>query len=96
MIGNSAPAESLVIRVHDGHDAGCECSIDELSYVVECAESAGVPVAIWSSIPCTGGSQWQQVNVAKHGVTDKLREHWRQFHNSKSSTALSEGAARQH
>ena len=32
-----------------------------------------------SAIPCTGGSQWQVVDIAKNGITTKLEEHWTLF-----------------
>eukprot|EP00971_Amphidinium_carterae_P071698 1418130-Amphidinium_carterae.2 len=33
-------------------------------------------VFAWCSIPCTGGSSWQRLNVARHpGVADKVTAH---------------------
>ena len=43
------------------------------------AHRLGVPVALWAEIPCTGGSQMQNANVARFGVTAKLRGHWNEF-----------------
>ena len=53
--------------------------IEAILALVAEAERLGVPVALWGSIPCTGGSQWQHVNIAKFGFTEKLQSHWRAF-----------------
>ena len=47
--------------------------------LVEQASRVGTPVALWSSTPCTGGSQMQNLNIAQRGVTDGLRAHWKEF-----------------
>jgi len=33
-------------------------------------------VLLWASMPCTGGSPWQRLNVKRPGVAEKLEKHW--------------------
>ena len=49
-----------------------------LGIVAACRQHR-VPVVLWCAIPCTGGSQWQQVNIARWGLTAKLQAHWAAF-----------------
>ena len=69
----------MVIRVTKEVDATDAAQIANLLELVDNATQLGLPVAVSGSIPCTGGSQLQQVNIARFGVTEKLREHWRVF-----------------
>ena len=33
-------------------------------------------IIIWASMPCTGGSPWQNINRHLPGGMDRLRKHW--------------------
>ena len=47
---------------------------------IKAARKFKVPTALRSSIPCTGGSQVQNLNSARFGFTAKLRGHWKEYH----------------
>ena len=80
MLGAKAPASALVVRVTENIDAASTPVRDKLLTLIEQARKLGTPVAIWSSTPCTGGSQVQNLNVSRFGVTDKLRAHQSLIH----------------
>ena len=35
------------------------------------------PALLWGSLPCTGGSLWQNINSRKPGGMVRLRRHWK-------------------
>ena len=77
ILGKTAPSSALVFRITEQFDAvSNEAALIKLA---DDAAALNVPTALWSSIPCTGGTQWQIVNVAKFGVTEKLKNHWKLF-----------------
>ena len=78
-LGLSAPAGALVCRCTKASDCCSEPCCEQLETLVKLAQACAVPICCWCSIPCTGGSTWQIVNVARLGVTDKLRGHWALF-----------------
>ena len=80
MLGIEAPSRAAVVRLTEDDDARDPDNAKAILSLVAEAKELGVPVALWASIPCTGGSQLQNINVARFGVTDKLRGHWKQFH----------------
>ena len=77
--GTRAPASALVVRVTKDMDATSTPVQTALLNLIEQAHKLGTPVAIWASTPCTGGSQMQNLNVSRFGVTEKLRAHWKEF-----------------
>ena len=80
-IGATAPPGTTVIRCTGKADDNVleEHIIQKLLDIVRASREANIPVVLWGAIPCTGGSQWQSVNKAKHGVTEKLKNHWALF-----------------
>ena len=50
-----------------------------LRYALEAVWVAGSEVLLWGSIPCTGGTPWQHVNVTKEGGQERLEEHRRKW-----------------
>ena len=53
-----------VIRVTEAMDATKQSTLD---YLCEVVHTETVPVFVFSSMPCTGGSPWQNINVRKPG-----------------------------
>ena len=78
-IGAACPTDAIVIRCTEEDDVVKATTLAQLQAAVQCSQQLGVPVVLWGSIPCTGGSQWQVVNRARFGVTAKLQRHWAQF-----------------
>ena len=78
-IGTYAPAGAVVVRCTKDDNAKNKDSVRELLAGVAHCRELGVPVVLWASMPCTGGSSWQTVNIARFGVTPKLRGHWEEF-----------------
>ena len=79
-LGRQAPQNATVLRVTEETDCTKSENVNLILAKVAEAAELGVPIALWSSIPCTGGSQMQNVNIARFGVTPKLQGHWKQFH----------------
>ena len=79
-IGAAAPAYALVVQVSEDLDAGSTSVRDALLKIIQQARDLAIPIAIWSSTPCTGGSAIQNLNISRFGVTEKLRGHWTEFH----------------
>ena len=79
VLGQTAPCNALVVRCTESADyTRPELAQPVLALIAE-AVRLHVPVALWASIPCTGGSQLQNANIARYGVTEKLKSHWKTF-----------------
>ena len=80
-IGAACPPGAIVIRCtgENGSDVLNPAVRNMLRTAVQVCGQCGVPVCLWGSTPCTGGSQWQIVNRVKYGVTAKLQQHWKLF-----------------
>jgi hypothetical protein len=61
-----------VIRVTEAMDATKQSTLD---YLCEVVHTETVPVFVFSSMPCTGGSPWQNINVRKPGGIRRMVEH---------------------
>mgnify|MGYP003325390115 CR=1 FL=1 len=79
VLGTAAPHNAAVARLTEEFDATQPKNVQQVLELIQEAQCLGVPIALWASIPCTGGSQLQNINIARFGVTDKLRSHWKQF-----------------
>ena len=77
VLGSRAPAECEVIRLTADDDlttpGGHQKALDAVSV-------PGIPVLLYGSIPCTGGSTYQYINWCKGPATrTKIRKHWAVF-----------------
>ena len=60
-------------------DMRSSAMVDGLLQSIAAAKEIGLPIVLWASMPCTGGSQMQNLNIARFGVTEKLLGHWKDF-----------------
>ena len=79
VLAAEAPCDAAVLRLTEELDVTQQAHVDKVLGVIQLAQSLNVPVALWAAMPCTGGSTLQNINIARHGVTDKLRSHWKLF-----------------
>ena len=78
MLGRKAPSDCEVIRITEEQDL----TKREEMWKVYVTIRQGVPgkVLLWSSIPCTGGSQWNVLNLARWpSLFPKMQRHWEKF-----------------
>ena len=78
-LGAAAPPGAHVVRITESDDLCAKATIEAVLGLIDGATKLGIPVAVWAAIPCTGGSQLQRINIARYGVTAKLKHHWAQF-----------------
>ena len=52
----------LVVRITEDDDLTSSSGVDKALSIIE--QYAGLPILIWVSVPCTGGSQWQRLNMS--------------------------------
>ena len=66
----------LVIRLTKSHDMTSQEGMD---YAMQCINnmSEGVYFFMWTSMPCTGGSPWQRMNMKHASAREKVAEHLR-------------------
>ena len=71
-------------------------SVDKVRHVLK--ESREGSVLLWSSIPCTGGSQWNVWNLARYpNLLPHMQRHWSLFTKLWASfVSLAEVALRGH
>ena len=85
LMGKSSPASKscYVLRVTEQHDQtteeGLQWLLNEIGKIPK-----GIPILLWGSIPCTGGSPWARYNLRKYPDTFParlryLRTQWRQM-----------------
>ena len=66
-----------VVRVIINADATTdECTAGIIKLI---QDNKNIPVMLFSAIPCTGGSQWQNINRRKPGGEERLAYHRRIF-----------------
>jgi hypothetical protein len=67
----------MMHRLTIKHDMTTRAGYD---HAVNLVRQAGCPILLWVSIPCTGGSPWQKVNLKTvPNMKAKLEEHRRVF-----------------
>ena len=64
----------LVVRITVDDDLTSKSGIDKAISII--AQYSGLPILLWVSIPCTGGSPWQRINRKRGGK-----------HNSRDETS---------
>ena len=78
MIGKRCPTGSKVVRLTIDDDVTTTNGMDKARDAVR---KGGKSTLLWAAIPCTGGSPWQHVNLAKCGpkTRAKIFNHRRTF-----------------
>jgi hypothetical protein len=76
-IGRAAPPNCEVIRLTIDDDL---TSTEGLNKAIAAVSDPYAQVLLFGSLPCTGGSQWQNLNWGRGPATqDKIRGHWEIF-----------------
>ena len=79
VIGKVAADDCRVMRLTGQMDMTKATSVDRVKQVIR--EAPQGSVFLWSSIPCTGGSQWNVQNLRKDpSLLPKMQGHWSLFH----------------
>jgi hypothetical protein len=64
-----------VVRLTEAHDMTTETGYQFACDAVDEAVEKGVDIELWSSIPCTGGSPWQNINKRHANARKLIRSH---------------------
>ena len=67
-----------VVRLIEREDMTTEYSLRFAQAVVNTVDNDNM-VLIWSALPCTGGSPWQNINKFRPGGKERIEEHWKCF-----------------
>lgn len=77
-IGQHAGRDCQVHRYTVRQDLRISKNLKDLKNVVSnCSHPNNL--MLWAAIPCTGGSQWAQLNIKKRVGLERLVKHWRDF-----------------
>ena len=69
---------SRLFRFTEREDMTTWSGIDFAKSIVRGAPM-NMPIMIWTALPCTGGSPWQNINRHMPGGMERLRAHWKLF-----------------
>ena len=69
----------LVVRLTKTHDMTSQSGLD---FALKCLTDVDPSVYcfMWASMPCTGGSRWQQLNAKRPGGQAKIDDHLQLHH----------------
>ena len=70
----------LVVRITEEDDFNSEYGIQKILHVLQFF--AGLPILLWLSFPCTGGSQYnisENWNSGRASTRTKIAEHWEHY-----------------
>jgi len=75
-LGTKSPwsKDCLVVRVTEQMDATKQSTIDSILHFISVETK---PIVLFGSMPCTGGSPWQNINVKRPGGPRRMLEHRR-------------------
>ena len=66
-----------VHRIRIKHDVTTKSGQEHVMSLIE--QNKGKNLLLFASMPCTGGSPWQNLNIKIKGVAAKVRAHWKVF-----------------
>ena len=69
--------DALVVRFTEEDDLTKKETVSRLIKIAEA--NRGAYVLLWASIPCTGGSPFQSINIARGMDPQRLEDHWKLF-----------------
>ena len=67
--------DCIVVRLTAAHDMTSESGLAYALAKVDEAIQADGDILLWSSMPCTGGSPWQNINKRHESARAKIKEH---------------------
>ena len=67
--------DCIVVRLTAAHDMTSETGLAYALAKVDEAIQADGDILLWSSMPCTGGSPWQNINKRHESARAKIKEH---------------------
>ena len=73
--GKRAESDTLVVRLTEFTDMTTKMGLASLMTIIEACRQHVKKMTLWSSIPCTGGSQWRNLNLARGRGIERGKQH---------------------